>query len=143
MKRDYGDTDLLGRDYDTFAKGAAQELRRKLREQAGRKVHDKIDELKGKPALFLKWADENPELVREYSDAHRGPDDDEADELDKAFTKSMRRTALSADAVADNVERMAKNIRAQDPKLSHAQAVRKALEIAPGLYDEYRYAKEA
>ena len=68
-------------------------------------------------------------------------DDDAPDEQERAVTKSLRRTELDPDEIADSVEKMASNLRAQDLKLSKEGAVVKVLELFPHLYDEYVYSK--
>ena len=126
---------LARREPELFYK-AAKDRRKQLREQAGRKVQDKIDELGGKPALFVKWADENPALVRDYNasvmDAGEDLEDDDGD---------VFKSNENPDTIYSTVIAKAKQLRASVPTMSEAQAVSKVLDSEPGLYSRYMRAK--
>ena len=126
---------LARREPELFYK-SAKDRKRKLRYEAGRKVQDKIDELQGKPALFIKWADENPELINEYNQSVLDEGEDLEDDDGDVFKSNENPDSVYATVIAK-----ARQLRASEPTMSEAQAVSKVLDSEPRLYARYMRAK--
>jgi hypothetical protein len=119
---------------ELFAKGA-KDRKRKLREEARRRVQAMIDETEGKPALFIKRVDANPELVHEYNDSVIDAGEELEDDGD------VFKSGENPDSIYATVIQKARQLRSSAPTMSEAQAVTKVLDTEPALYSRYMRAK--
>jgi hypothetical protein len=130
----------LGDDVEKSADRAAAAMR--LLERAASQLRKADLRLTAEGAI-AKAAELHPRLASTFQDAFLDANLATTERESREFSKRLRRTGLSADSIADNVEVIAKNLQSRDQGLTDAQAVVKAIEMAPGLYDEYIYARES
>jgi hypothetical protein len=134
------DEDLGDDDVEKSADRAAAAMR--LLEREAGKIRKANPNLTAEGAI-AKAADQNPRLASVYQAAFIDAGVAAVELEGREFSKALRKTNMSADAIADNVEKMASNLRVRDPGLSEAQAVVKVLESYPGLYAEYEFARQS
>jgi len=118
---------------EPFLKTAKDRKRR--REQRGRSVRQRIDEMEEKPALFVKFMDEHPELARAYNDEVYAEGEALEDDDGDVFKSNE-----SPDAIYNVVVAKARALRASEPTLTIEKAVSRVLDVEPQLYGRYRNA---